>query len=122
MMQESDVPTVGMCMGDIGTPSRILGPKFGAPFTYATFHHERALAPGQLSYQQMVEIYRYDSINPDTDVYGVIADPIGHSLSPQVHNAAFGEAGHRRGLRAVPRADRHARPVLRRLPRLGLAG
>ena len=46
MMQESDVPTIGMCMGDIGTPSRILGPKFGAPFTYATFHHERALAPG----------------------------------------------------------------------------
>ena len=93
MMQESDVPTIGMCMGDIGTPSRILGPKFGAPFTYATFHHERALAPGQLSYEQMVEVYRHDSINPNTAVYGVIADPIGHSLSPQVHNAAFGEAG-----------------------------
>ena len=93
MMQESEVPTIGMCMGDMGTPSRILGPKFGAPFTYATFHHERALAPGQLSYQQMVEVYRHDSINPDTAVYGVIADPIGHSLSPQVHNAAFGEAG-----------------------------
>ena len=82
-----------MCMGDIGTPSRILGPKFGAPFTYATFHHERALAPGQLSYQQMIEIYRHDAINRDTAIYGVIADPIGHSLSPQVHNAAFGEAG-----------------------------
>jgi 3-dehydroquinate dehydratase/shikimate dehydrogenase len=80
-------------MGDMGTPSRILGPKFGAPFTYATFHHERALAPGQLSFQQMVEVYRHDAINPNTDVYGVIADPIGHSLSPQVHNAAFGEAG-----------------------------
>jgi len=93
MMQESEVPTIGMCMGDMGTPSRILGPKFGAPFTYATFHHERALAPGQLSYQQMIEVYRHDSINPDTAVYGVIADPIGHSLSPQVHNTAFGAAG-----------------------------
>ena len=72
-----------MCMGDIGTPSRILGPKFGAPFTYATFHHERALAPGQLSYEQMVNIYRYNSIKPETAVYGVIADPVGHSLSPQ---------------------------------------
>ena len=65
MMQESDSPTVGMCMGDIGTPSRILGPKFGAPFTYATFHHERALAPGQLSYEQMVNVYRHNSIEPD---------------------------------------------------------
>ena len=36
-MQESEIPTVGMCMGDIGTPSRILSAKFGAPFTYSTF-------------------------------------------------------------------------------------
>jgi 3-dehydroquinate dehydratase / shikimate dehydrogenase len=93
MMHESTTPTIGMCMGDIGTPSRILGPKFGAPFTYATFHHERVLAPGQLSYDQMVNVFRHDSINKDTAVYGVVADPIGHSLSPQVHNAAFGEAG-----------------------------
>src|SRR5262245_40708416 len=28
MMRESDSPTIGMCMGDVGTPSRILGPKF----------------------------------------------------------------------------------------------
>ena len=89
MMQESEAPTVGMCMGDVGTPSRILAGKFGAPFTYATFHHERALAPGQLSYKQMNEIYRFERIGPDTTVYGVIADPVGHSLSPHVHNAAF---------------------------------
>jgi 3-dehydroquinate dehydratase/shikimate dehydrogenase len=89
MMQESEIPTVAMCMGDIGTPSRILAGKFGAPFTYATFHHERTLAPGQLSYKHMNEIYHYERIGPDTTVYGVIADPIGHSLSPHVHNAAF---------------------------------
>ncbi len=93
MMQESDCPTIGMCMGDIGTPSRILGPKFGAPFTYATFHHERALAPGQLSYDQMMNVYRHDNISPETAVYGVIADPVGHSLSPQIHNAGFAAAG-----------------------------
>ena len=93
MMQESDCPTIGMCMGDIGTPSRILGRKFGAPFTYATFHHERALAPGQLSYDQMVNVYRHNSIRPETTVYGVVADPVGHSLSPQIHNAEFGAVG-----------------------------
>lgn len=93
MMRESDTPTIGMCMGDIGTPSRILGPKFGAPFTYATFHHERALAPGQLSYEQMVNIYRHEEIKAETAVYGVVADPVGHSLSPQIHNPAFGAKG-----------------------------
>lgn len=90
MVQESDSPTVGMCMGDIGISSRILGPKFGARFTYATFHHERALAPGQLSFDHMTNVYRHNSIGPDSTVYGVIADPVGHSLSPQIHNAEFG--------------------------------
>ena len=89
LTRRSKVPTIGLCMGDIGIATRILAGKFGAPFTYATFHHERVLAPGQLSFQQMTEIYHYDQINADTEVYGVIADPIGHSLSPLIHNAAF---------------------------------
>ena len=93
MMQESEIPTVAMCMGDIGTPSRLLSAKFNGPFTYATFHHERTLAPGQLSFQQMSETYRHEMIGPETIVYGVIADPVGHSLSPQVHNAAFDDKG-----------------------------
>ena len=67
LMQRAKVPTVGICMGDIGTPSRILAGRFGAPFTFATFHHERTLAPGQLSFQQMTDIYHYDQINRQTD-------------------------------------------------------
>jgi 3-dehydroquinate dehydratase/shikimate dehydrogenase len=89
LVRQAKVPTVGICMGDIGTPSRILAARFGAPFTFATFHHERTLAPGQLSFQQMTEIYHYDRIDADTTVFGVIGDPIAHSLSPIVHNAAF---------------------------------
>lgn len=93
LIRRSKTPTVGLCMGDIGTPSRLLAGKFGAPFTFATFHHERTLAPGQLSYQQMTEIYHYERITANTAVYGVIGDPIGHSLSPMIHNAAFRKLG-----------------------------
>jgi 3-dehydroquinate dehydratase/shikimate dehydrogenase len=93
LIRASSIPTVGLCMGDIGTPSRILSGKFGAPFTFATFHHERTLAPGQLSFQQMTEIYQFERIGRNTAVFGVIGDPIGHSLSPMIHNAAFQEAG-----------------------------
>lgn len=97
LIKTSDLPTVAMCMGEMGTPSRLLGARFGAPFTYATFHHERALAPGQLSYQEMKDVYYYDSINRETNVYAVIGDPIGHSYSPLVHNAAL----HTEGINAV---------------------
>jgi 3-dehydroquinate dehydratase/shikimate dehydrogenase len=51
------------------------------------------LAPGQLSFEQMTEIYNYDKIHSDTEVFGVIGDPIAHSLSPIIHNAAFRKAG-----------------------------
>jgi 3-dehydroquinate dehydratase/shikimate dehydrogenase len=91
LVRKSKLPTVGVCMGEMGIPSRILTGRFGAPFTYATFSDERALAPGQLSFEQMKAIYHYDEIDGETDVYGVIADPVGHSLSPLIHNAAFGE-------------------------------
>ncbi len=89
LVRQSKIPTVGICMGEIGTPSRILAGKFGAPFTYSTFSHERALAPGQLSFRQMHDTYHYDRINAETAVYGVIADPVGHHLGPVVHNAGF---------------------------------
>jgi len=89
MMKRATIPTVGLCMGEMGTPSRILSAKFGAPFTFATFHHERTMAPGQLSFSQMKNVYNYERINSDTHVFGVIADPVGHSLSPVIHNAAF---------------------------------
>jgi 3-dehydroquinate dehydratase/shikimate dehydrogenase len=80
-------------MGEIGVATRILAGKFGAPFTYATFQHERKLAPGQLSFRQMRDVYRYDQLGPETEIYGVMADPIAHNLSPIVHNAAFHAAG-----------------------------
>ncbi|HEV3138779.1 MAG TPA: shikimate dehydrogenase [Pirellulales bacterium] len=122
LIERSKVPTVGICMGDIGTPSRILAGRFGAPFTFATFHHERTLAPGQLSYQQMTDIYHYDRIDRNTIVFGVIGDPIGHSLSPMVHNAAFRRAG----INAVyvpfrvPRE--HLNQFLEDAPALGIRG
>ncbi|MCH7687220.1 MAG: type I 3-dehydroquinate dehydratase, partial [Planctomycetes bacterium] len=89
IVAESKVPTVGFCMGEYGIPSRILCGKYGSPFTFAAFKKGKQLAPGQLTLDEMQSLYRYDSINRETQVFGVIGDPIGHSLSPLIHNAAF---------------------------------
>lgn len=90
---EAKIPTIAFCMGEFGIPSRILCGKFGAPFTYAAFSAEREIAPGQLTFQQMKDIYHYDSITRETPVFAVLGDPIGHSLSPILHNAAMQKIG-----------------------------
>lgn len=93
LVADSPLPLVGLCMGDLGTPSRLLAGKFGAPWSYAAWEGGPPLAPGQVGFRPMREVYNYDRITRDTGLFGVIGDPIGHSLSPIVHNAAFRRAG-----------------------------
>jgi 3-dehydroquinate dehydratase/shikimate dehydrogenase len=115
-------PTAAFCMGDLGTPSRLLGAKYGAPFTYAAFNKEREMAPGILSFKELKETFYYDEINPDTQVYGVIGDPVGHSLSPLIHNAAFRQLGIN-ALYLPCRVPRSALPVfLARFERIPVRG
>jgi 3-dehydroquinate dehydratase/shikimate dehydrogenase len=97
LLLEPARPTVAFCMGDLGLPSRILAPKYGAPFTYAAFNKERNVAPGLPSFAELKQVYNIEALNSDTQVFGVIGDPVGHSLSPLIHNLAF----RRLGLNAV---------------------
>ncbi|MEK6259472.1 MAG: shikimate dehydrogenase [Planctomycetota bacterium] len=93
LVSEARIPTVGFCMGEFGTASRILCGKYGSPFTYAAFSAEREVAPGILTFQEMKDLYRFDEINRETQVFGVLGDPIGHSLSPLLHNTAMKQIG-----------------------------
>ena len=89
LVQGAKIPTIAFCMGEFGLVSRVLCGKYGAPFTYATFSSDRVLAPGQLSFEEMKNLYRFDQIDTDTKVFGVLGDPIAQSYSPRIHNAAF---------------------------------
>jgi len=93
LVAESEVPTVGFCMGDLGLVSRVLCGKYGSPFTYATFSRDREMAPGQLTMDELRKVYSYDKIDAETQVFGVLGDPIAHSYSPLIHNAAFRHEG-----------------------------
>jgi 3-dehydroquinate dehydratase / shikimate dehydrogenase len=89
LMKSASMPTIGISMGEYGTPTRILALRYGAPLTFCVFDSERKVAPGQLSFDQMKNVYRAETITPDTKLFGVVADPVAHSYSPLIHNASF---------------------------------
>ena len=86
-------PGVAIAMGEAGVASRLLARKFGLFGTFAALAGGQESAPGQPTIEQFKRIYRWDSVGPDTAVYGVIGHPVGHSMSPAIHNAAFEAAG-----------------------------
>jgi 3-dehydroquinate dehydratase/shikimate dehydrogenase len=92
LLREPLRPTIALCMGEAGLLSRVLAKKFGAFLTYAALRPSEVTAPGQPTIEQMKRLYRWDAIDADTRVYGVVGAPVAHSLSPAVHNAAFEHA------------------------------
>ncbi len=84
---------IAIAMGQAGIMTRILGPSCGSFLTYGSLDDESATAPGQLTARELREVYRIDRIDQETEVLGIIGSPVGHSLSPHIHNAAFAAGG-----------------------------
>ncbi len=82
---------VGIAMGEEGLVSRVLGPRAGAAFTFASSGDGPGLetAPGQVSARTLLDLYRVDQLDQATRIFGVAGNPIAHSLSPLMHAAAF---------------------------------
>jgi 3-dehydroquinate dehydratase / shikimate dehydrogenase len=86
-------------MGEAAVGVRLLALREGGALAYAPVG--RATAPGQFSLEATRKVYRLDrrfgrtqrGPTTRTRVYGVIGDPIAHSLSPLMHNAAFAARG-----------------------------
>jgi 3-dehydroquinate dehydratase/shikimate dehydrogenase len=85
--------TIALAMGEEGLPSRLLAPKYGAFLTFGALTAGSESAPGQPSLSDMTQVYRLKSQGEGTKVFGVIGDPIKHSMSPVIHNAAFEALG-----------------------------
>ena len=78
-----------VAMGPAGLASRLLPDRFGSCWTYAG----DGVAPGQIGLPRMLEEFRVRQVTADTEVYGLLGAPVGHSLSPAMHNAGFAAIG-----------------------------
>jgi 3-dehydroquinate dehydratase/shikimate dehydrogenase len=80
---------IGICMGDAGIISRVLGVRAGSAFTFAAATPGEETGPGQIAARTLLENYRIDHVDAATKVYGVAGNPIKSSLSPIMMNTAF---------------------------------
>src|SRR6202167_4962891 len=80
---------IGVCMGEQGIISRVLGVRAGSVFTFAAVSQDEKTAPGQVTAQDLRSTYRIEQVDAATRVYGVAGDPVAHSLSPAIMNAAL---------------------------------
>ena len=111
---------LGIAMGEEGLVSRVLGPRAGGAFTFASLEDGTGTAPGQVTAKTMRALYRAHKLNADTRIFGVAGNPIAHSLSPLMHNTAF----RREGVNAVllPLKTRTAQDLLTLMLELPMAG
>ena len=109
---------VAVPMGEVGLPARLLALREGSALAYAPV--SVATAPGQVSLQEMKHLYRAHALNRQTQVYGVIGDPIAHSLSPLLHNTGF--IARRTNAVCLPFLVENMRDFLKAAPDFGLRG
>jgi 3-dehydroquinate dehydratase/shikimate dehydrogenase len=109
---------VAIPMGELAVPLRLLSTGNGSALTYAPV--ENATAPGQVSLDEARNVYRADKLTHQTRIYGVIGDPIGHSLSPLMQNAAF-QARRVNGV-YFPFLVRDLKDFVRAIPEIGVRG
>ena len=88
--RENPKPLIVAGMGDIGQITRIVGSSRGSFLSYAASN--RQAAPGQLSVKEMLDTYKFRRITRSTKLLGILGMPVGHSLSPVLHNRAFAAA------------------------------
>lgn len=89
MKNHPRLPLIVLAMGEVGVPTRVLSDSFGSLYTYAAPMAAEGTAAGQVCARQLRHLYRVEKLSKSAKVYGVMACPVRHSISPVVHNRAF---------------------------------
>jgi len=91
LLQQSQTPTISFCMGELGIISRILYKRFGSYLTFASLQAGKESAPGQINIHELLNTYQARRQDTHSAIYGLIGNPVSHSISPVIHNTLFKE-------------------------------
>jgi 3-dehydroquinate dehydratase/shikimate dehydrogenase len=78
--------------GEIGAWTRVLAPALGAPLVFGSLGSAPA-APGQPTIDRLVRDYGLPRPLRPSRLCGIVGRPVGHSLSPRLHNGAYRHLG-----------------------------
>ncbi|NGX58214.1 MAG: Shikimate dehydrogenase (NADP(+)) [Chlamydiae bacterium] len=86
LAQSTSVPLTVVGMGELGECTRIMAPVFGCPIVYASPNSQQTTAPGQIPAETLVKTYYHHQLNQETQLYGLIGDPVAQSIGHIYHN------------------------------------
>jgi 3-dehydroquinate dehydratase/shikimate dehydrogenase len=78
--------------GEAGTWTRYLAPYLGAPILLGAAGATPG-APGQPTVATITGDYPFPELPPIDSLYGIVGNPVSHSLSPRLHNGAYRALG-----------------------------
>ncbi|MFY9610371.1 MAG: shikimate dehydrogenase [Blastocatellia bacterium] len=84
---------IALAMGASGVVTRVLGPGRGCFLTYGSVEPGGESAAGQLSCDELINLYRVRQLSRDTAITGIVGAPVAHSASPVLHNRALAALG-----------------------------
>ena len=88
--RRSDV--IAFASGAVGTWTRLVAPRLGAPVVYGAASGVPG-APGQPTVESLRATYGLPELPPVERLFGIVGDPVSHSLSPLLHNSLYRALG-----------------------------
>lgn len=82
-------PVIALAMGWPGLMTRVLALSRGAWLTFGALRRGAESAAGQPTADELNNLYRIKQLTTESEIYGVVGHPVGHSRSPLLHNAAL---------------------------------
>jgi 3-dehydroquinate dehydratase/shikimate dehydrogenase len=82
---------IAYAAGLIGFWSRLVAPSLGSPFVFGACGAD---VEGEPSINRLINDYGFPAVTPIREIYGIAGNPVAHSLSPRLHNAAYRALGY----------------------------